>query len=114
MSSLITGDILANFCMRLKKQIVFGPIIGGFVTQYLGWRWTNWITMMFGALALAFSCIMKETYAPVLLRQKAAKLRKETDDPRWWSRYDVKKSLSEVAKTNLSRPFVMAIREPIW
>ncbi|KAI1927911.1 hypothetical protein LOZ07_006499 [Ophidiomyces ophidiicola] len=92
---------------------VFGPIIGGFVTQYLGWRWTNWIMLIFSGVAIIFSCIMKETYAPVLLQQKAAKMRKETDDPRWWSRYDQKEALLDVLKINLSRPFVMAVTEPI-
>ncbi|OJD15002.1 hypothetical protein AJ78_04724 [Emergomyces pasteurianus Ep9510] len=92
---------------------VFGPIIGGYVTQYLGWRWTNWLSMIFAGIALVSMCIMKETYTPVLLQKKAARLRKETDDPRWWSRYDQKASLIEVLKINLSRPFVMAVFEPI-
>ncbi|KAJ9213580.1 hypothetical protein DTO166G4_4830 [Paecilomyces variotii] len=92
---------------------VFGPIIGGFVTQYLGWRWTDWIVMMMTGVALMFSCIMKETYTPVLLQRKAARIRKETDDPRWWSRYDQKVALSEVLKINLTRPFIMAVVEPI-
>ena len=93
---------------------VVGPILGGFVTQYLGWRWTCWISLMLGGVALAFSCIMKETYAPVILRKKAARLRKETDDTRWWCRYDYKVPLKDTMKTNLSRPFVMAVLEPIW
>ncbi|EEQ87916.1 MFS multidrug transporter [Blastomyces dermatitidis ER-3] len=92
---------------------VFGPIIGGYVTQYLGWRWTNWLTMIFAGVALIFMCIMKETYTPVLLQRKAARLRKEDDDPRWWSRYDQKASITAVLKVNLSRPFVMAVLEPI-
>ncbi|OAX77740.1 hypothetical protein ACJ72_07958 [Emergomyces africanus] len=92
---------------------VFGPIIGGYVTQYLGWRWTNWLSMIFAGVALVSMCIMKETYTPVLLQKKAARLRKETDDPRWWSRYDQKASIIAVLKVNLSRPFVMAIFEPI-
>ncbi|KAH8697090.1 putative MFS multidrug transporter [Talaromyces proteolyticus] len=92
---------------------VLGPIIGGFVSQYLGWRWSCWISLMLGVVALAFSCVMKETYAPVLLRNKAAKLRKETGDSRWWSRYDHKVALKETMKTNLARPFVMAVLEPI-
>lgn len=25
---------------------VFGPLIGGFVFQYMGWRWTNWVVMI--------------------------------------------------------------------
>lgn len=67
-----------------------------------------------GGIALVFSIIMKETYAPVLLRKKAARIRKETDDPRWWSRYDNKAPLAQTMKTSLGRPFVMAVVEPIW
>jgi MFS family permease len=25
---------------------VVGPLIGGFVFQYMGWRWTNWVVMI--------------------------------------------------------------------
>ncbi|KAJ6120058.1 hypothetical protein N7523_004338 [Penicillium sp. IBT 18751x] len=92
---------------------VLGPVIGGFVTQYLGWRWMCWIALLLSGVALAFALILKETYAPTLLQKKAARLRKETDDSRWWSRYDQKASLSEILKLNLSRPFVMAVTEPI-
>lgn len=84
------------------------------MTQYLGWRWMNWVALILSAIALVFSLIMRESYAPILLQKKAARLRKETDDPRWWCRYDQKQSLVEVLKLNLSRPFVMAVTEPIW
>ncbi|KKK11966.1 putative MFS multidrug transporter [Aspergillus rambellii] len=92
---------------------VLGPIIGGFVTQYLGWRWMNWITLMLSGVAFGFTCIMRETYSPVILQKKAARMRKETNDDRWWSRYDQKISLIELLKVNLTRPFVMAVAEPI-
>jgi MFS family permease len=93
---------------------VLGPLLGGFATQYLGWRWANWLVMMFGGLAFIFSCIMRESYGPAILKKKAARIRKETDDPRWWCRYDQKDSVWNVLKVNLSRPFVMAVVEPIW
>ena len=93
---------------------VFGPILGGFVTQYLGWRWANWVVMMMGGVSFVFACIMKETYGPTLLRKKAAQRRKETDDPRWWCRYDQKETITSILKVSLSRPFVMAVVEPIW
>jgi hypothetical protein len=69
---------------------------------------------MLGGVSLVFSLIMRETYAPVILRKKAARLRKETGDERWHCRYDYKVPLIETMKTNLSRPFVMAVLEPIW
>ncbi|PWY76281.1 MFS general substrate transporter [Aspergillus heteromorphus CBS 117.55] len=92
---------------------VIGPIIGGFVTQYLGWRWMDWIALILSGIALILSCVLKETYGPIILQNKAARMRKETGDPRWWCRYDQRASLNELLKTNLGRPFVMAVTEPI-
>ncbi|KAF2399401.1 MFS multidrug transporter [Trichodelitschia bisporula] len=92
---------------------VVGPLVGGFVFQYMGWRWTNWVVMICAGVVFIMMCLMKETYAPAILRQRAAKRRKETGDPRWWSRYDEKKKLWPLLKMNLSRPFIMACTEPI-
>jgi MFS family permease len=67
---------------------VTGPLIGGFAAEYLGWRWTNWLVMILSGVGwIMISCI-KETYAPSILKWRAAKLRKETGDDRWWCRYD--------------------------
>ena len=59
-------------------------------------------------------CMVKETYAPALLRKKAKLRRKEQDDDRYWSRYDSKVKFWPLLKVNLSRPFVMVFTEPIW
>jgi len=71
---------------------VTGPLIGGFVSEYLGWRWTNWLVMILGGVGWVMCASVKETYGPTLLKRKAAKMRKETGDDRWWCRYDDKKS----------------------
>jgi multidrug resistance protein len=92
---------------------VVGPTIGGFVTQYLGWRWTNWIVMIWAGVAFVLLLILDETYAPVLLQRRAKKLRKENDDERYWSRYDIRVGFWELMRINLKRPFVMALTEPI-
>lgn len=92
---------------------VIGPTIGGFVTEYLGWRWTNWIVMIWGGASWALVVFYKETYAPVLLQNKAKRLRKQENDDRYWSRYDVRVGFVELMKINLSRPFIMAVTEPI-
>ena len=92
---------------------VTGPLIGGFAAQYLGWRWTNWLVMIFSGVALLCMICIKETYAPAILRKKAAKMRKEMDDERYWSRYDEKRSFIPMLKVNLSRPFVLTATEPI-
>jgi MFS family permease len=111
---------------------VTGPLIGGFAAEYLGWRWTNWLVMIFSGVGWIMCSMVKETYSPVLLQRKAAKIRKETGDDRWWSRYDQRlssKSLAsrllrcldltlnflvlQILKINLSRPFILAFTEPI-
>ncbi|KAE9965792.1 hypothetical protein BLS_007383 [Venturia inaequalis] len=92
---------------------VIGPLVGGFVYQYLGWRWTNWIVLISTGVSSIFLLLVKETYGPAILRAMAANRRKETDDERWWCRYDEKKALWPLLKLNLSRPFVMTVTEPI-
>lgn len=57
--------------------------------------------------------IISETYSPTLLQKKAKLKRKETGEERYWSRYDQRLSFIELMKVNLSRPFIMAIKEPI-
>ncbi|EMR62584.1 putative mfs multidrug transporter protein [Eutypa lata UCREL1] len=92
---------------------VTGPVIGGFVYQYLGWQWDNWLVLILAGVGTLFMATTKETYAPVILQRKAARARKETDDERWWSRYDERVSTSALVKTYMWRPFELAFKEPI-
>lgn len=90
-----------------------GPIIGGYVTDYAGWRWASWLVMIWGAAACGVMFLVPETYGPAILQQKAKILRKETGENRHWSKYDVRVGFLELMRVNLSRPFVMAVKEPI-
>lgn len=92
---------------------VVGPLVGGFVYQYLGWRWTNWVVMISSFASFAGNCFIAETYAPSILRRRAARMREQTADERWFSRYDEKMALWPLLKLNLKRPFVMTVTEPI-
>lgn len=57
---------------------------------------------------------MPETYAPIILKQRATALRKETGDPNIVSPRDLdEQSLTKTLAVNLSRPFQMLAREPI-
>ncbi|KAI6779947.1 putative transporter-like protein [Emericellopsis cladophorae] len=90
-----------------------GGIIGGFVFQSLGWRWSNWIILAGGGAGIVMMATCKETYAPTVLKRKTARLRKETGDDRYWCQFDQRVSTWDLLKTNLSRPFVLAATEPI-
>ncbi|CAG7972656.1 unnamed protein product [Penicillium salamii] len=92
---------------------VLGSIIGGFVYQYLGWRWTNWIIMILGGLSFGLLALVKETYTPILLRKRAQNKRDDTNDSKWWSSYDNNLPFLTFCRINISRPLVMLLTEPI-
>lgn len=92
---------------------VIGPLVGGFVFEYLGWRWIFWLTLILSAVSLICLFTIKETYAPAILRARAKKMRKETNNSKWWTRYDEKQKLLPLLATSLWRPFHMTFTEPI-
>ncbi|KAJ7141168.1 major facilitator superfamily domain-containing protein [Mycena epipterygia] len=67
----------------------FGPLIGGFINQNLYWRWTYRILIIWTfAELIAIFLFVPESYAPVLLKRKAHRLRKETGDQTYWAPLD--------------------------
>ena len=95
---------------------VFGPVIGGFVTDsYLGWRWTAWLTLImssfFGLIGLF---LIPETSAARILQIRAKRLRHETKNWALHSKADeTQLTLSSIFNVYLARPWVMIMQEPI-
>lgn len=95
---------------------VAGPIVGGFVVQsHLGWRWTEYLTAImgffFGTIGFIF---VPETYAPVLLSQRAKKIRFTTKNWAIRAKYDEQQvNMKNIAERYLLRPFAMLLQEPI-
>ncbi|OCT45790.1 putative transporter mfs2 [Cladophialophora carrionii] len=56
-----------------------GPIVGGFVSQSVGWRWVEGVMAIFtGVLWIIGSLVVPETYAPVILSRRAKALTAQT------------------------------------
>ncbi|RAL14830.1 MFS transporter [Aspergillus homomorphus CBS 101889] len=125
----VVGGAMADFWDPVDRAIaialfssatfvgpVLGPIVGGFLTDSsLGWRWTAWITLIasasFGLLAFI---IVPETYAPVLLQRRAARLRKETGNTELYALLDKSRpTMKDIATKYLLRPVLMLFLEPI-
>lgn len=93
-----------------------GPIVGGFITQsYLGWRWTQWITLIMAAASFVTAVIfVPETYAPIILSRRARARRFETKNWALHAKIDEQQTrLSDVLTRYLFRPLQMLIQEPI-
>ncbi|KAL2785811.1 major facilitator superfamily domain-containing protein [Aspergillus keveii] len=51
-----------------------GPLIGSFVVEQQGWRWTAWTPLIIAAALHPPALFIRESYKPILLRQRAEKL----------------------------------------
>ncbi|KAF3905257.1 hypothetical protein ABW21_db0204923 [Orbilia brochopaga] len=65
-----------------------GPLIGGFINENTNWRWTWYAMIIWSSVQWILLCLIPETYNPVLLQRKAAKIRRETRDDRYYAPYD--------------------------
>lgn len=124
--SAALGDIYEpkarGFAVSLYAVAVVGgptlaPLIGAalVVNPSLGWRWTEYITAIwvFTVATVALFCI-PEIYGPVLLKNKAKRLRKETGDQRYWHPHeDNKLDLKSIVTKHLARPMLMLTTEPM-
>ena len=92
-----------------------GPLIGGFINQYTSWRWTFYVLLIWaGATFGAIAFFVPETYHPVLLRNKARKLRKATGEERWKAPMEkTNKSIPKTIAYSLLRPFQLLLLEPM-
>jgi MFS family permease len=89
--------------------------MGGFISEYTTWRWVFWSTTILCALIqLSGLFFLQETYAPVLLQRKAAKLRKESGNESYYTEYDDgDRRLIVLLSTALVRPFRLLLTQPI-
>ncbi|KAI5300983.1 hypothetical protein KEM55_003407 [Ascosphaera atra] len=110
------GIALSVFALMPFLGPVLGPIIGGFLGMTEGWRWVEGFLAIFsGAVWIFGTLTVPETYAPVLLRQRAETLSKITGKV-YMSKLDIERgrtTLGQTLKTSLGRPWVLLFREPI-
>jgi MFS family permease len=92
-----------------------GPLLGGWISVGThNWRWIYWTLFIFLGVVFLFTCLAPETYAPILLKRKAARLRKEHSTNAYKSEIEMRKSpLSTTLKIALTRPFIFMFCEPI-
>ncbi|KAK5114799.1 hypothetical protein LTR85_010112 [Meristemomyces frigidus] len=89
---------------------MLGPLVGGFVSEAKGWRWTQWTTIFFIVAFYIPVLFTKETYKKTILQRRAKKLGVEGPP-------HVERTVAETARyfatTLLLRPIHMLLTEPI-
>ena len=97
---------------------VLGPVVGGFVEEFLPWRWNIWIQLIFGGFVqvLHFVCV-PETRTSILMDRIAKRWRKEGKNPNIYGPNELNPfkerfSVKEILVT-WARPFKMFVTEPI-
>ncbi|KAK3721087.1 hypothetical protein LTR37_003377 [Vermiconidia calcicola] len=108
------GAATAIYSLMPFLSPAVAPILGGYVTQYISWRWVFWSTSIFDA-AIQVLCIafLKETHHPTILRAKAKKLRKETGNEQLKTKMEAEYSLQKTLMKSLIRPFIMLTTQPV-
>lgn len=119
---VVVGGILADIWESYRRgqamsffsaTTFLGPTLGPFIAGYLsmtgpeGWRWLFWVLTIFGGCStLALFFTLPETFAPIILREKARKIRTETGDAFVYAAIEREdQRIVKLLKITLSRPF---------
>ncbi|OCL12877.1 MFS general substrate transporter [Glonium stellatum] len=107
------GRAMALFMAATTFGPVLGPGISGFISV-VTWRWAFWIGVIVAGLAWPFLLSMPETYAPIILKRRAQKLRKETGDNSIVAPIELEKTdIGHIVTVVLTRPIRMFCFEPL-
>ena len=95
-----------------------GPIVGGFVEQFLPWRWAIWIQLIFGvAVQILHFFFVPETRTTIMMDRIAKERRESGHSPNLYgpnelTPFKARFSTHEIIVTWI-RPFRMFLTEPI-
>ncbi|KAH8658407.1 major facilitator superfamily domain-containing protein [Xylariales sp. PMI_506] len=97
--------------------VAVGPILGGFITANMSWRWMFWATSILqGVMMLICFVVFRETFAPLILHRIAARKRRETGDDRYQTldeRLGRHTSALKMLGKALTRPLRLLVFHPI-
>lgn len=108
------GKFMSVYSIGPLLGPVIGPVAGAYLVQGAGWRWVFRVLAIASGLMTIFTIVMmRESYAPVLLKRKARRLQKETGNMRLRSKLDNGLPPRELFARSIIRPAKMLLFSPI-
>ncbi|KAI9371071.1 major facilitator superfamily domain-containing protein [Aspergillus egyptiacus] len=90
-----------------------GPLIGAFVVEQRGWRWTAWTPLIMSAALHPPALVIRESYKPILLRKRAEKVGTACAGPLPVQRRTTLQLFKEFLTSTIIRPLDMLFTEPL-
>ncbi|RSL87252.1 hypothetical protein CEP52_015590 [Fusarium oligoseptatum] len=102
------GPVSAVFILMPFLGPGLGPVIGSFVVNRKGWRWTQWTLIFFAIFSMIITALSEETFHPAIKRKLSKKMGLKVDpSPPLSAR------LKTFAVIAVVRPIRMLFFEPI-
>lgn len=109
------GLAIAFFSFCPYSGPVLGGIVNGFISVDSGrYDLMVWVNMAFAGVMWILMATIPETYAPVILKRRAKRLRKETGNDKIMTEQEASpQSFAELVNNNLVRPLKFIVNEPV-
>lgn len=115
-SHRVRGTAMSSFSMCVMIGPFLAQVLSSYITESrLGWRWTHYImAIMSGVSMTLFLGFLRESYAPILLAQKARHLRVTTEEWAYHAEIEGENlNLKEILGKYFARPVRLLFTEPI-
>ncbi|KAJ5611092.1 hypothetical protein N7510_007811 [Penicillium lagena] len=111
------GIAVSLYAVAVNGGPSLGPIIGAALLRnpHLNWRWTEYIQAIWSIVIFTMAYFfLPEVYPLVILKRKAERLRKETNNPAYYHPHEhLELDFHSIMTKQLSRPWKMLLTEPI-
>ncbi|KAH8674244.1 bicyclomycin resistance protein [Xylariales sp. PMI_506] len=118
----IVGDLFDAEFTGLSMALVISPqiiadfisaVAGAYVAETLGWRWSVWLAaIVLGFFSCLLLTVLRETYAVVILKRKAARLVECADGKKYRSKHQARVDASTMLES-VARPMQILVKSPI-
>ncbi|KAK5953020.1 hypothetical protein OHC33_006142 [Knufia fluminis] len=109
---LTRAPVASVFLLAPFAGPALGPVAGSYLVQFKSWRWTQYITLMIGLVAVILGFFQKETYKKIILAQRAKRLNLPPP-PNPMASMTAAQKAKFVLTVTIARPVIMLLTEPI-